>query len=130
MVRLSFSYVLLCGGRGASFERWVARESGGLVLVAGGVFMEAWLADPQAGVVRALHPVEQWLLVFFVQLRIARDNQGFCPARSRNCDPAAPLGQRRDRGRAPDSPLSRMKIERCDWSSVARAISSADPFSN
>ena len=42
----------------ARLERWVARESGGLVLVAGHVFMDAWLADPQTTVVRALHPVE------------------------------------------------------------------------
>lgn len=39
-------------------ERWVARESGGLLLVAGGVFMEAWLADPQMGPIRSLFPVE------------------------------------------------------------------------
>jgi hypothetical protein len=39
-------------------ERWVSRESGGLVLVAGNVFMEAWLADPQTAVLRNLHPVE------------------------------------------------------------------------
>jgi len=39
-------------------ERWVARESGGLVLIAGNVFMEAWLADPQTAVLRNLHPVE------------------------------------------------------------------------
>ena len=39
-------------------ERWVSRESGGLVLVAGNVFMDAWIADPQTTVVRGLHPVE------------------------------------------------------------------------
>lgn len=39
-------------------ERWVARESGGLVLVAGPVFMDAWLADPIAAAVRSLFPVE------------------------------------------------------------------------
>jgi len=42
----------------ARLERWVARESGGLVLVAGNVFMDAWLADPQTTLVRGLHPVE------------------------------------------------------------------------
>lgn len=42
----------------ARLERWVARESGGLVLVAGHVFMDAWLADPQTTVIRGLHPVE------------------------------------------------------------------------
>ena len=42
----------------ARLERWVSRESGGLVLVAGNVFMDAWIADPQTTVVRGLHPVE------------------------------------------------------------------------
>lgn len=42
----------------ARLERWVARESGGIVLVAGNVFTEAWLADPDATVIRTLHPVE------------------------------------------------------------------------
>ena len=39
-------------------ERWVARESGGLLLVAGGVFMDAWLADPQMMPIRNLFPLE------------------------------------------------------------------------
>jgi hypothetical protein len=39
-------------------ERWVARESGGLLLVAGTVFMEAWLAEPQMGSIRNLFPLE------------------------------------------------------------------------
>jgi hypothetical protein len=39
-------------------ERWVSEESGGLVLVAGNVFMDAWLADPQSAPIRNLHPVE------------------------------------------------------------------------
>jgi len=42
----------------ARLERWVARESGGLLLVAGTVFMEAWLADPQMGAIRGLFPLE------------------------------------------------------------------------
>lgn len=42
----------------ARLERWVARESGGLVLVAGNVFMNAWLADPRTTTIRTLHPVE------------------------------------------------------------------------
>jgi len=42
----------------ARLERWVSRESGGLVLVAGNVFMDAWLADPQTTVIRGLHPIE------------------------------------------------------------------------
>jgi hypothetical protein len=42
----------------ARLERWVARESGGLLLVAGTVFMEAWLAEPQMGPIRNLFPLE------------------------------------------------------------------------
>lgn len=42
----------------ARLDRWVSRESGGLVLVAGNIFMDAWLADPQTTVIRTLHPVE------------------------------------------------------------------------
>jgi len=42
----------------ARLERWVAHESGGLVLVAGRIFMDAWLADSQCAPLRALHPVE------------------------------------------------------------------------
>jgi hypothetical protein len=42
----------------ARLERWVARESGGLFLVAGGVSMDAWLADPACGPLRTLLPVE------------------------------------------------------------------------
>jgi hypothetical protein len=42
----------------ARLERWVARESGGLLLVAGTVFMEAWLTDPQMGPIRGLFPLE------------------------------------------------------------------------
>ena len=58
IVAFDYDWRLLDAAAQARLERWVARESGGLVLVAGGVFMEAWLADPQTGVVRALHPVE------------------------------------------------------------------------
>ena len=39
-------------------ERWVSRDSGGLFLLAGGVFMESWLADSQFEALRNLHPVE------------------------------------------------------------------------
>jgi hypothetical protein len=39
-------------------ERWVGRESGGLLLVAGVVFMDAWLADPQMTPIRNLFPLE------------------------------------------------------------------------
>ncbi|HWA98717.1 MAG TPA: hypothetical protein VG713_09505, partial [Pirellulales bacterium] len=39
-------------------ERWVAQQAGGLVLVAGPVFMDAWLQAPGMEKVRALYPVE------------------------------------------------------------------------
>lgn len=39
-------------------ERWVSRQSGGLVLVAGGVHMDAWLGDAGGGPLRGLFPVE------------------------------------------------------------------------
>lgn len=42
----------------ARLERWVAGESGGLVLVAGGVFADAWLGDPRSATIRGLHPLE------------------------------------------------------------------------
>jgi len=42
----------------ARLERWVARESGGLVLVAGPVFTQSWLDDPRSTGLRDLAPVE------------------------------------------------------------------------
>ena len=42
----------------ARLERWVSRDSGGLLLMAGGVFMENWLTDNQCESIRNLHPVE------------------------------------------------------------------------
>lgn len=42
----------------ARLERWVARESGGLCLVAGGVSMDAWLGHPDCATLRTLLPVE------------------------------------------------------------------------
>lgn len=39
-------------------ERWVGRESGGVVLVAGSVSMDPWLADAGLRTIRALYPVE------------------------------------------------------------------------
>ncbi len=39
-------------------ERWVARQSGGLLLVAGGIHMDAWLSDPGGSSLRGLFPVE------------------------------------------------------------------------
>jgi hypothetical protein len=42
----------------ARLERWVAGESGGLVLIAGPVFMDAWLGDPRSSGIRGLFPIE------------------------------------------------------------------------
>jgi hypothetical protein len=42
----------------ARLERWVARESGGLVLVSGAVGMPAWLGRPETTPIRRLYPVE------------------------------------------------------------------------
>jgi hypothetical protein len=42
----------------ARLDRWVARESGGLVMVAGPVFTESWLGDPRSSGIRDLAPVE------------------------------------------------------------------------
>jgi hypothetical protein len=39
-------------------ERWVARESGGLIMIAGGIHMESWLGDPRSTPLRGLFPVE------------------------------------------------------------------------
>jgi hypothetical protein len=58
IVAFDVDWRLLDPAAQARLERWVSRESGGLVLVAGNVFMDAWIADPQTTVVRGLHPVE------------------------------------------------------------------------
>lgn len=42
----------------ARLERWVARESGGLVLVSGAVGMPGWLGRPETTPIRRLYPVE------------------------------------------------------------------------
>jgi len=58
IVALDYDWRLLDAASQSRLERWVSRESGGLVLVAGGVFTEAWLADAETSVLRTLHPVE------------------------------------------------------------------------
>lgn len=58
IVAFDYDWRLLDAVAQARLERWVSRESGGLVLVAGTVFADAWLADPETTVVRMLHPVE------------------------------------------------------------------------
>jgi hypothetical protein len=58
VVAFDYDWRLLDAAAQARIERWVARESGGLVFVAGGIFMDAWLADSQTAAIRNLHPVE------------------------------------------------------------------------
>ena len=58
IVAFDYDWRLLDAAAQSRLERWTAQESGGLVLVAGNVFMDAWLADPSTTVLRNLHPVE------------------------------------------------------------------------
>lgn len=58
VVAFDYDWRLLDSAAQARLERWVSRESGGLVFVAGGVFMDAWIADSQTALIRNLHPVE------------------------------------------------------------------------
>ncbi|MFM8634378.1 MAG: VWA domain-containing protein, partial [Planctomycetia bacterium] len=58
IVAFDYDWRLLDPAAQARLERWVARESGGLLLVAGGIFMEAWVGDPQTVTIRDMIPVE------------------------------------------------------------------------
>lgn len=58
IVAFDYDWRLLDAAAQARLERWVGRESGGLFFVAGGVFMNTWLSDPEAATIRDLHPVE------------------------------------------------------------------------
>jgi hypothetical protein len=58
VVAFDYDWRLLDVAAQARLERWVSQESGGLVLVAGSIFMDAWIADSQTAVIRNLHPVE------------------------------------------------------------------------
>jgi hypothetical protein len=58
VVAFDFDWRSLDAAAQGRLERWVAAESGGLVLVAGPVFMEAWLAEPGMTAIRGLYPVE------------------------------------------------------------------------
>ena len=58
VVAFDYDWRLLDASAQARLERWVSRESGGLVFVAGGIFMDAWIPDSQTTVIRNLHPVE------------------------------------------------------------------------
>ena len=58
VVAFDYDWRLLDAAAQARLERWVSRESGGLVFVAGPIFMDAWIADSQTTLIRNLHPVE------------------------------------------------------------------------
>jgi len=58
VVAFDYDWRLLDAAAQARLERWVSRESGGLIFVAGTIFMDAWLADSQTTPIRNLHPVE------------------------------------------------------------------------
>jgi hypothetical protein len=58
IVALDYDWRLLDAAAQSRIERWVSRESGGLVLAAGSVFLESWLSDPQTKAIRALFPIE------------------------------------------------------------------------
>ena len=58
IVAFDYDWRLLDAAAQARLERWVAAESGGLVLSAGAVFMDSWLADQRTTLIRDLFPVE------------------------------------------------------------------------
>ncbi len=58
IVAFDYDWRLLDQAAQARLERWVARESGGLMFVAGNVFTDAWLSDPQTTTIRGLVPVD------------------------------------------------------------------------
>jgi hypothetical protein len=58
VVALDYDWRLLDPAAQTRLDRWVARESGGLVLAAGAIFMESSLSDPQTKAIRTLFPVE------------------------------------------------------------------------
>lgn len=58
IIAIDYDWRLLDAAAQARLERWVGRESGGLILVAGGIFTDAWLADAGTTTIRDLHPVD------------------------------------------------------------------------
>jgi hypothetical protein len=58
VVAFDYDWRVLEPAAQARLDRWVAAESGGLVFVAGNVFMDAWLADPRTATIRGLFPVD------------------------------------------------------------------------
>ena len=58
VVAIDFDWRQLDQAARSRLERWVARDAGGLVMMAGGVFMDSWLSDPRMNAVRSLVPLE------------------------------------------------------------------------
>lgn len=58
IVAYDYDWRLLDPQQMARLERWVGRESGGLVLVHGPIFTPAWVLEPTCGPLRAMAPVE------------------------------------------------------------------------
>jgi hypothetical protein len=58
VVAIDYDWRLVEPAGWSRLERWVAREWGGLFLVAGGIHMEGWLGDPRSAPLRGLYPVE------------------------------------------------------------------------
>lgn len=58
VVAIDYDWRLLDPAAQARLERWVSGESGGLALVAGSVFMDAWLGDSRTATIRGLYPLE------------------------------------------------------------------------
>ena len=58
VVALDFDWRSLDPAAVTRLERWVARQSGGLVLVAGGIHADTWLGDSGTTPLRGLFPVE------------------------------------------------------------------------
>lgn len=58
VVAFDYDWRQLDAATQARLERWVAADAGGLVLVAGPVFMDAWLDDARTTTIRGLYPVE------------------------------------------------------------------------
>lgn len=58
VVAIDYDWRTLDAASQARLERWVARESGGMILSAGQVSMDAWLEDGRARTIRGLFPVD------------------------------------------------------------------------
>jgi hypothetical protein len=74
IVAYDYDWRLLDPQQMARLERWVSRESGGLVLVHGPIFTPAWVVEPACGPLRAMAPLEMRLrLAAPMQSDVIRD---------------------------------------------------------